>query len=113
VAGKIDVAFVWGPIAGYFAKVAADPAVRVGAEPLPYRVVDGKVDQATYVGWWLFQTNCATCHGNDATGSDRGPNLLPLIKEMPAKRFVGTVLMRYKLVVPPGSPPGSSAPARR
>jgi mono/diheme cytochrome c family protein len=82
--------------------------VRVGAEPLPYCVADGKVDQATYVGWRLFQTNCATCHGNDATGSDRGPNLLPLIKEMPAKRFVGTVLMRYKLVVPAGEAAGES-----
>ena len=178
VAGKIDVAFVWGPMAGYFAKkvaspqiavvpfrpdpeirfdypmamgvrfgerewkarveqfidanrpkiqgilaaygvpqldesgnfiqAAADPSVRIGGDPLPYRVAQGKVDQATFVGWRLFHANCATCHGNDATGSDRAPNLLPRVKEMSAERFVGTVLMRYKLVTPAGEAAGET-----
>lgn len=170
-AGKIDVAFVWGPIAGYFArkardsniataafavdpeikfdyamamgvrfgekewkarveqfleknrgkiqgilaaygvpqldaagkimKVHADPGVMVeAAEPPLYRIADGKVDGATYIGWRLFQTNCATCHGAAATGTDRAPNLLPRVQEMSRSRFVGAVLRRYKLLVP-------------
>ena len=172
VAGKIDVAFSWGPIAGYYAKkvtaapiavvpfkpdreihfdyamamgvrygekewkarveqlleknrgtiqgilaaygvpqlddagnfiqVAADPAINLTGEAAPYRVADGKVDASTYIGWRLFQTNCAQCHGSSAAGTDRAPDLLPRVKEMSQARFVGTVLQRYKELTPAG-----------
>ena len=169
VAGKIDVAFAWGPIAGYFAKKVTavtiavvpfkpDPeihfdyamamgvrygekewkasieqlieknrakiqgilaaygvpqldesgsfirvrrsGVRMAGDAPPYRVADGKVDESTFVGWRLFHTNCAQCHGNNATGTDRAPDLLPRVKEMSQARFVGTVLERYKELHP-------------
>jgi quinoprotein dehydrogenase-associated probable ABC transporter substrate-binding protein len=179
VAGKIDVAFVWGPIAGYFgrkvtaAKIAVvpfkpDPDIKfdyaiamgvrfgerdwknrveqlieknrgkirviladygvpqlddqgnfirvaaaespVAGEPVqpPYRVFDGKVDASTYVGWRLFQTNCANCHGTDAGGTSLAPNLLPRVKDMPTNRFVGWVLRQYKLITPAGEASGES-----
>lgn len=182
VAGKIDVAFVWGPIAGYFGRKATsaniavvpfkpDPAIkfdyaiamgvrfgerdwkgrveqlietnrgkiqailagygvpqldeqgnfiRLAAPEMPaaaeksihppYRVVDGKVDASTYVGWRLFQTNCANCHGGDASGTSLAPNLLPRMKDMPSNRFVGWVLRQYKLIVPVGEGTGESGP---
>ena len=179
-AGKIDVAFVWGPIAGYFARKApdsgiavvpfapdpeirfdyamamgvrfgekewkarveqflennrgkiqgilaaygvpqlddtgklmqvnADAAVVLAGEAPPYRVADGKVDSSTYIGWRLFQTNCAGCHGAAAGGTDRAPNLLPRMQDMSRSRFVGAVLRRYKLLTPRGDAAGEGGP---
>jgi quinoprotein dehydrogenase-associated probable ABC transporter substrate-binding protein len=170
VAGRIDVAFLWGPIAGYFARkspaagivvvpFAPDPAIRfdyamamgvrfgekewkarveqfleknrgriqgilaaygvpliddqgrplqiepdagvvLAAEAPPYRIAGGKADISTWLGWRLFQSHCAGCHGPAATGTDRAPNLLPRVQEMSPSRFVGAVLRRYKLLVP-------------
>ena len=88
--------------AGNFIRVTADPAINLAGEAPPYRVADGKVDQSTYVGWRLFQTNCAQCHGSSAAGTDRAPDLLPRVKEMSQARFVGTVLQRYKELTPAG-----------
>jgi cytochrome c553 len=39
------------------------------AEQKPYRVVDGKVDESTYLGWRAFHSACHACHGVDATGT--------------------------------------------
>ncbi len=88
--------------AGNFIRVTADPAISVAGEAPPYRVADGKVDASTYIGWRLFQTNCAQCHGSSAAGTDRAPDLLPRVKEMSQARFVGTVLQRYKELTPAG-----------
>ena len=55
-----------------------------------------------YLGWRMFQQKCATCHGADATGTDRAPNLLPRVAEMSESRFVGTVLRRYTWILPSG-----------
>ena len=56
---------------------------------------------AVYLGWRHFQANCARCHGTDATGTDKAPDLLPRVKGMSEARFVSTVLQRYQWVVPP------------
>lgn len=169
VAGKIDVAFAWGPIAGYFGKNAKDAnivvlpfkpdpeikfdyAIAMGVRrgekewletvnqliernrteierillefgvpliddkgqiikvagggyhaprpaapkgPPPYTVVDGRVDRSTYIGWRLFHSTCVTCHGTGATGTERGPNLLPRVRVMDLGQFAGVVLRRY------------------
>jgi hypothetical protein len=50
---------------------------------------------SVYVGWRLFQDKCVACHGIAATGTDRGPNLLPLVADMGSTRFVNLVLRRY------------------
>ncbi|HSF48525.1 MAG TPA: cytochrome c [Burkholderiales bacterium] len=57
---------------------------------------------SAYPGWRLFQSKCATCHGPDATGTDRAPDLRPRVKDMSESRFVGTVLRRYTWIVPSG-----------
>ena len=48
-----------------------------------------------YTGWRVFQDRCASCHGPDATGTDKAPDLLPRVQQMGPRRFVGLVLQRY------------------
>lgn len=63
-----------------------------------------KVAQApgsVYVGWRVFQDKCAACHGPAALGTGRGPNLLPKMRDMGPRQFVGWVLNRYDLNLPP------------
>lgn len=47
------------------------------------------------VGWRVFQMRCAACHGPDARGTQRGIDLLPRLRELGARQFVGLVLNRY------------------
>ena len=39
-------------------------------EQAPYRVVDGKVDKTTFLGWRAYHSACHVCHGPDATGTN-------------------------------------------
>jgi len=48
-----------------------------------------------YTGWRVFQDRCASCHGPDALGTGLGPDLLPLVRQMGPRSFVGHVLTRY------------------
>ncbi|MDF1589403.1 MAG: quinoprotein dehydrogenase-associated putative ABC transporter substrate-binding protein [Gammaproteobacteria bacterium] len=150
--GRIDVAFAWGPIAGYFANkspvamkvvplnefgedfvfsfglgvrhqdeewrdllnkvlekrkddiqaVLADyhfpslanvkPSIKKKKEV--YKIVDGKVDDKTYVGWRVFNTTCFVCHGQDGTG-DIAPNLVERVAGMSEFKFRKQLLKRY------------------
>ncbi|HEX4583734.1 MAG TPA: cytochrome c [Burkholderiaceae bacterium] len=64
-----------------------------------------------YLGWRVFQANCARCHGADATGTDKGPDLLARVRTMSQEEFIGTVLRRYQWVLPSGEGAGGgSAP---
>jgi mono/diheme cytochrome c family protein len=56
---------------------------------------------SVYTGWRVFQDKCSTCHGPAATGGSGGPDLLPRVREMGARRFVGLVLNRYDWTLPP------------
>lgn len=56
---------------------------------------------ALYPGWRLFQAKCSECHGADATGTTRAPNILPRVEEMSESKFVRTVLHRYSFVLSP------------
>ena len=49
---------------------------------------------SVYAGWRVFQDRCASCHGPDAIGGT-GPDLLPLVRQIGPRRFVGLVLKRY------------------
>jgi cytochrome c553 len=62
----------------------------------------------TYQGWRVFQANCARCHGPDAIGTSKAPDLLPRVKVMSQARFIGTVLQRYKWVLPASEGAGES-----
>jgi len=55
---------------------------------------------SVYIGWRVFQDRCASCHGPDANGTERAPDLLPRVREMGPRRFVGLVLKRYDWNLP-------------
>jgi len=50
------------------------------------------------LGWRLFQQKCATCHGSEGTGTARGPDLLPRVREMGSHQFAGLVLRKYEWI---------------
>jgi len=55
---------------------------------------------SVYTGWRVFQDRCAGCHGAPATGTAAAPDLLPIVRNMGPRRFVGLVLMRYDWSLP-------------
>ena len=50
-----------------------------------------------YAGWRVFQAKCSNCHGESAKGSDKAPNLLPIVRSMSSRHFAEMVLKRYDL----------------
>ncbi|MEY4138154.1 MAG: hypothetical protein RLZZ371_336 [Pseudomonadota bacterium] len=50
---------------------------------------------SVYTGWRVFQDRCAGCHGQTAGGTVAAPDLLPIVRAMGPRRFVGLVLLRY------------------
>lgn len=64
---------------------------------------------SVYTGWRVFQERCSGCHGPAATGTDKAPDLLPRVREMGSRRFVGLVLRRYDWNLPAGQASGESA----
>lgn len=56
---------------------------------------------SVYTGWRVFQDRCAACHGPDALGTAKAPDLLPKVRQMGQRRFVGLVLERYDWNLPP------------
>lgn len=64
---------------------------------------------SVYSGWRVYQDKCAACHGPAATGTAKAPDLLPRVREMGSRRFVGLVLTRYDWALPPSQPKGGEA----
>lgn len=65
-------------------KHAAQEVARLNAAP-------GSV----YLGWRIFQNQCASCHGPAAQGSAGAPDLLSRVGGMGSRQFVSLVLNRY------------------
>ena len=65
-------------------KQAAQDVARLSAPP-------GSV----YLGWRIFQNQCASCHGPAAQGLAGAPDLLPRVAAMGQRQFVSLVLNRY------------------
>jgi mono/diheme cytochrome c family protein len=68
---------------------SAQPSVR---ENPAYRVecaADGpcRADLATYIGWRVFQAQCATCHAADVRGSTFAPDLTLRMSAMTQREF--------------------------
>ncbi len=55
---------------------------------------------SVYPGWRVFQAQCASCHGVDASGSASAPDLLPRVRTMGENQFVSLVLKRYDWGLP-------------
>lgn len=81
--------------------VAAAPAAGRG-NPEPGSQAGFEKQHPAYLGWRVFQQKCAECHGPDASGSERAPDLRPRVADMSESRFVGTVLHRYTWIIPSG-----------
>ncbi|MDH5341136.1 MAG: c-type cytochrome [Rubrivivax sp.] len=62
---------------------------------------------SVYLGWRVFHDKCADCHGAAATGA-KAPDLLPRVRVMGPRQFVGLVLTRYDWMRPP-PPAGGEA----
>lgn len=69
------------------------------AEPLRTLQADDRA-ASPYLGWRVYQTRCAVCHGPEATGTSRGPDLLPRVALMSERRFTSIILGRYDLEGP-------------
>jgi hypothetical protein len=79
----------------------------------PYKVVDGRVDDATYRGWRAYHSACHTCHGVDAVGTNIAPNLLERIKSLSPHDFTIKVLTSYRIVLGSGDIRGDDPTAVR
>ena len=77
--------------------VASDPAAapyRVECAAAPARSAC-RVDLATYIGWRVFQAQCATCHGADARGSNFAPDLTLRMSAMTQRQFFAALDQGY------------------
>ena len=59
-----------------------------------------KPQGSVYLGWRVFQDKCASCHGPTANGTMGAPDLLPIVRAMGPRQFVGLVLTRYDWSLP-------------
>jgi mono/diheme cytochrome c family protein len=86
-----------GLVAAAFATASSNGA---GAAPSPpYRVVEGKVDEATYRGWRAYHSACHACHGVDAVGTTIAPSLVERVRDLTAKQFTIKVITSYRIVM--------------
>jgi hypothetical protein len=70
------------------------------SEEAPYRVectpsAVCRVDLATYIGWRVFQAQCATCHAADAGGSNFAPDLALRMAGMSQRDFFAALDRGY------------------
>jgi len=93
-----------GILAGWHSAVWADDAK-------PYRIVGGKVDDATYRGWRAYHSACHTCHGVDAVGTTIAPSLVERVSHMSARQFTNKVLTSYRITLPSGEATGDDSTA--
>jgi hypothetical protein len=95
----IKKSLLWIPT-GVFICLLGFSSFSCAQQPGEYRVVNGKVDEGTYIGWKLFHSTCYGCHGVDALGTDLAPNLLTRVQKMTPRAFVTKVLTSYRIVLP-------------
>lgn len=70
------------------------------APDAPYRVECAaggacRADLATYIGWRVFQAQCATCHAADARGSSFAPDLTQRMSTMAERDFFAALDKGY------------------
>jgi cytochrome c2 len=65
------------------------------AQPARELALESQPPGSVYVGWRVYNERCAACHGSDAIGPAKVPDLLDRVREMGSRRFVNLVLTRY------------------
>jgi len=88
-------AWLWGGAVGAALLLAGCAVEWQNKQPAEEMVQRAKLPGSVYVGWRVFQDRCASCHGAAATGTINAPDLLPRVRDMGSRRFVGLVLQRY------------------
>lgn len=78
-------------------------------QPAQEMAQQAKPPGSVYTGWRVFQDKCVACHGPAASGTERGPDLLPRVRDMGPRRFVNVVLYRYDWNLPASRAGGESA----
>jgi hypothetical protein len=91
----------------------ASAADRPSDKETPYRIVDGKVDESTFLGWRAYHSACHACHGVDGVGTAVAPNLVERVKPLSARDFTIKVLTSYRIVVPASEASGDDRTAVR
>lgn len=87
-----------GLLAATASVIATSDALSADTNP-PYRIVDGKVDEATYRGWRAYHSACHACHGVDAVGTAVAPSLVERVRDLSATQFTIKVLTSYRIVM--------------
>lgn len=69
-------------------------------EPIPRIECDEgaaacRADLATYIGWRVFQAQCAACHAADARGSSFAPDLVERTQGMQRRAFFAALDQGY------------------
>jgi hypothetical protein len=54
-----------------------------------------RADLATYIGWRVFQAQCATCHAADVRGSSFAPDLTLRMSDMTQREFFAALDQGY------------------
>jgi mono/diheme cytochrome c family protein len=81
---------------GCYAGAAQPPAVEGPAYTVECEPAQPcRVDLATYIGWRVFQAQCATCHAADARGSSFAPDLALRMSRMTQRDFFGVLDRGY------------------
>ena len=94
------VAFTLGLCAALDLTVGAAQS-SVGDANAPYRVECAapeqacRADLATYIGWRVFQAQCATCHAADVRGSTFAPDLTLRMSGMTQRAFFAALDRGY------------------
>jgi len=91
----------------------AAPQTTLAADAPPYRIVDGKVDDATYRGWLAYHSACHTCHGVDGIGTAVAPSLVDRVKDLRPTQFAAKVITSYRIVIQSGELSGDDNTAIR
>jgi mono/diheme cytochrome c family protein len=70
------------------AQNAGQPAPDQADDAPSYRVVDGKVDEATLNGYRRYMASCSQCHGPDGIGSTFAPALTRSLERLDYEAFM-------------------------
>jgi mono/diheme cytochrome c family protein len=74
---------------------SADGAAPYRIECAPDPAAGCRADLATYIGWRVFQAQCATCHAADARGSTFAPDLTQRMRGMERREFFAALDKGY------------------
>jgi len=79
--------------AAQLASGGAAAPYRIECAPAPAAVC--RADLATYIGWRVFQAQCATCHAADVRGSSFAPDLTVRMSNMTQREFFAALDQGY------------------